>query len=187
MEKIYAGIGSRETPRDILRLMEAFAGAAAKRGWTLRSGNAPGADQGFEDGCYIVDGLAEIYLPWPSFEERFLHQRVPQWKNVEVHHDPEPQAVDVMNHRFPWVGNLSGAVQKLVGRNLHQILGWDMQTPCQFVIFYAPLYAGGRGVNQVQGGTNYAIQIAHDWGIPVYNLIEKQWRDWAREQIERKD
>jgi len=39
----YSGIGSRETPDDILELMKAVAYKLAGRGYTLRSGGADGA------------------------------------------------------------------------------------------------------------------------------------------------
>lgn len=55
---LYAGIGSRETPRSILDLMTAIARKLEALGYTLRSGGATGADTAFEEG---VERLKEIY------------------------------------------------------------------------------------------------------------------------------
>lgn len=42
--KYYTGIGSRQTPKDILKLMEDIAFKLAQKGYILRSGAAGGAD-----------------------------------------------------------------------------------------------------------------------------------------------
>jgi hypothetical protein len=62
----YAGIGSRRAPAEILTVMTALASQLAERGYTLRSGHAAGSDQAFERGAGT---RAEIYLPWPTFEQ----------------------------------------------------------------------------------------------------------------------
>ena len=42
---IYSGVGSRETPDQILKLMEDIAVVLAQRGWVLRSGLVGGTAQ----------------------------------------------------------------------------------------------------------------------------------------------
>ena len=54
--KWYTGVGSRETPSDILEVMESVGYALASQGWTLRSGGAVGADQAFERGMFRFAG-----------------------------------------------------------------------------------------------------------------------------------
>ena len=49
--KTYAGIGSRRTPPEILRLMERMALILSGAGYTLNSGGAKGADSAFENGA----------------------------------------------------------------------------------------------------------------------------------------
>lgn len=61
----YAGVGSRETPHEILALMTDVAKILGQHGWTLRSGGARGADTAFEDGAKGFK--REIYLPWRGF------------------------------------------------------------------------------------------------------------------------
>ena len=47
MKGYYAGIGSRETPEEVLHVMISLGKALCKQGWGLSSGGAPGADQAF--------------------------------------------------------------------------------------------------------------------------------------------
>ena len=65
--KYYAGIGSRETPKEIQDWFKIVAKYLEKNGYTLRSGGAKGADQAFERGV-SEDDMKEIYLPWRGFE-----------------------------------------------------------------------------------------------------------------------
>lgn len=62
----YAGIGSRETPPEVIDVMKDFAYAVAHEA-ILRSGGAPGADTAFEYGAKFAGGQREIYLPWSGF------------------------------------------------------------------------------------------------------------------------
>ena len=52
----YSGIGSRETPDNVLVVMEKLGAAFAKKGFVLRSGGADGADSAFERGCDSANG-----------------------------------------------------------------------------------------------------------------------------------
>jgi predicted Rossmann fold nucleotide-binding protein DprA/Smf involved in DNA uptake len=46
----YAGVGSEDTPQDVLDNMTALAAELEKEGYVLRSGGAPGADTAFSNG-----------------------------------------------------------------------------------------------------------------------------------------
>lgn len=56
----YTGVGSRETPREVLGQMTEVADELAGLDWTLRSGNAVGADMAFERGAPVR--LTELSL-----------------------------------------------------------------------------------------------------------------------------
>jgi len=49
--KFYTGIGSRKTPYQVQQQMQRIAQFLAKKGYTLRSGSANGADSAFEEGA----------------------------------------------------------------------------------------------------------------------------------------
>ena len=59
--RIYAGIGSRETPPKVLDLMTRLAQTLARDGWHLHSGGAHGADTAFADGTPLHQ--RHIYRP----------------------------------------------------------------------------------------------------------------------------
>ncbi len=180
--KYYAGIGSRDTPRLVLDVMADFAGKAAEKHWCLRSGNAEGADQAFHQGSLVHDGEVEIYLPWPKFNSDFLRTTCqPGMRRPYIQDYPTARAIEMAVNRFPWVGNLKESVISLVSRNMHQILGKNLDSPVSFVICWAPIL----NATTVRGGTNYAVQIAHDWSIPVKNLILPQDMKWALAQIKQ--
>jgi len=98
IQSVYTGIGSRKTPDDILDLMTRIAVAMDAWGWTLRSGAADGADEAF-DHCV---GRAEIYLPWPHFEqnERRRHPLPVDSPEFIVRPRPTPMAGNVLSPAF---------------------------------------------------------------------------------------
>lgn len=159
--KCYAGVGSRQTPPEILSVMTNAARALRALGWMLRSGHAPGADQAFGLGA---GNDAEIFLPWPRFE----HQAP---KNGKVYSYPKPRAYDIAQDVHPRWENVKSGAKALHARNAHQVLGWDLETPVRFLLCWTE-----RGL--VVGGTATAIRIAHRNGVEVRNLAEGQtlWR-----------
>ena len=62
---VYAGIGSRATPRAVLEAMTTMAAWLARRGWHLHSGGAAGADSAFAAGA--PPGTRTLFLPWPGY------------------------------------------------------------------------------------------------------------------------
>lgn len=155
----YAGIGSRETPEKYLTLMKKLAAKLANLGYTLRSGGAQGADSAFEEGCDLVDGKKEIFVPWKGFNK-----------------STSTLFPDVMHHEkaatiHPVWDKLTPAVQKLHARNTMQILGKDLQSPVEFVLCWTPDGAENSSeVTKDTGGTGTAIRLASDSGILIYNL-----------------
>lgn len=156
--KYYTGIGSRTTPTNALELIHELASWLCNKGWTLRSGGADGADSAFE---LCAGSQKEIYLPWKGFND-----------NPSPLYEVSPEAIKRTLEYHPAPGLLKPTAKKIMGRNLYQVLGKDMQTSSSFVVCWTP-----RGN---QGGTGQAIRIALHHQIPVFNLrdegAEKQLR-----------
>lgn len=162
--KAYAGIGSRETPSDVLTLMEYAADHLAASGWTLRSGNAPGADQAFGRGHLrtLCNDRIELYLPWKEFEAAALRG----WEDgIIARTEPQPEAYAIAEQFHPNWAALKRGGRALQARNVHQILGHDVTQPSlsKFVLCWTPGAKGG-------GGTGQAIRIATHYGVPVFDL-----------------
>ena len=156
---IYAGIGARKTPKDVLRKMRNAAKAMATMGFTLRSGGAPGADCAFSEGYEQVlspDGFLEIYLPKYQFNGFICD-------GITCHGPPGAEARAIAKTIHPYWANLGNLGRDFMARNAHQILGLDLETPCQFILCWT---ADGKA----SGGTGQAIRHADKLGIPVLNF-----------------
>ncbi len=152
MDTFYTGIGSRDTPRNVMDNMIAYAEFLSKAGYTLRSGAAKGADTAFEIGCDNAHGKKEIYLPWQFFNN-----------SVSKHIVNRELAFTIAKQFHPHWNNLSQGGQKLQARNTHQILGQDLYVKTDFVICWTK---GGAG----RGGTGQAIRLAEYLDVPILDL-----------------
>jgi hypothetical protein len=165
--KFYAGIGSRETPRDVLRGMAGIAGRLGAKSYILRSGGADGADGAFEIGASTYG--KEIYLPWAGFNGRMHSETFVAGDSVWM------QGIARQHH--PRWSSLSGAAKKLHTRNVAQILGNVQGGPIsEFVICWT---LDGKG----EGGTGQAIRIARAYGVPVYDLALPDTHAKVRELV----
>ena len=148
--KYYTGIGSRETPLDLQKVMTDIAIALSNDNWILRSGGAEGADSAFEAGAKYK----RIYLPWNNFNNRLVDNCsyvVPPY-DEELVYDYHPEA------EF-----LSPAALKLMSRNSYQVLGDDLTKPSSFLVCWTSF-------GKMKGGTAQAMRIANDYKVPIYNL-----------------
>jgi hypothetical protein len=170
LTKTYAGIGSRETPSDILEIMFGAAQLLATNGYTLRSGYADGADKAFEEGCDSVKGPKEIYLPWTGF-----NRSSPDTDGHYVMGRKLTALAEIEASKYhPKWDELSRGVRLLMARNAYQILGPDLHTPTQFVICWTP---NGSG----KGGTGQSIRMADALKIPVVDLGHPMGMDHLNE------
>ena len=155
---IYAGVGSRETPDTILKLMVNIAVDLAQKGWLLRSGLAEGADQAFHLGATIANGQQENYIPWKGFNgassQAIITPHLPSWN----------AALKISSRFHPAWGRCSEGAKKLHGRNLYQIVGRGLDLPVDCVICWTK---NGREI----GGTAQAMRIAKHLQIPIFNLF----------------
>ena len=135
----YAGIGSREIPKEMFEFIPQVARALADMGFKLRSGGAKGTDTAFESGAREK----EIFLP----------------------HHATPEAIKIAMEIHPAPHNCKPYVRKLHGRNVHIILGENLDVPVKFVICYS--------LNEKAGGTSLGIRLARREIIPVYNLAKQ--------------
>lgn len=159
----YAGIGSRETPEEMLTLMREIAGLLAAAGWLLRSGAAPGADAAFESGAPAT--AREIFLPWLGFQNSTSTLAIERMPVLS-------QAMDIASQYHRGWGRLGRPVRLLMARNVCQVLGPDLKDPSRFVLCWAPYPKcdhQGR-VMDVGGGTGLAVRLAYAHGIPVFHL-----------------
>jgi hypothetical protein len=152
--KAYAGIGSRETPPEILSSMEGIAYWLAGKGWTLRSGRALGADTAFERGCDYSYGEKEV------FEAKDC--TVAAYALAEAFH--------------PAWSKCSGFAKRLHGRNMMIISGQHLNQEVQMVICWTK-------DGKASGGTGQALRFAEYLGIPIFNLYFPTMREAISAQV----
>lgn len=138
--KLYAGIGSRETPSDIREFMTLISSKLELLGYVLRSGGAIGADMAFESG--VVDSVM---------------------KEIFKADDATPESIELASKYHPKWNACSDYAKRLHGRNGMILLGNDLTKPVDFAICWT---VDGKAT----GGTGQAIRIATDMNIPVFNL-----------------
>ena len=151
---IYAGIGSRQTPPNILARMQLLGTLLGYKGHILRTGACKGADQAFANGA-ILTGQVQLCLPWKSYEKEWVDSLKGD-KQVRVLSDKDIEAYASVDKFHPAAKKLSQGARKLHARNFLIVNGVD------FIICWTP-------EGKVVGGTGQALRIAED--IPVYNLF----------------
>jgi hypothetical protein len=166
-DRIYTGIGSRETPPEVLGVMIATATRLAQGGWTMRTGMSPGADQAFYAGAVAGCGGVELYLPWQAFESRARSQA--EHPGVFVLPEPTQGARSLAARFHPGWSTLSERDRRLRARDVHQVLGADLSLPATLVVCWTT--DGSLDGSALKGGgTGQALRIAHHHDIPVLNL-----------------
>ena len=152
---VYAGIGSRATPRAVLESMTMMAAWLARRGWHLHSGGAAGADSAFAAGA--PPGTRTLFLPWPGYRGT----AGPDCRTLSADRTRHCLAIAAALH--PAWHRCSPAAQKLHARNAAVLLGEDADTPVHAAVAWT-----SRAL--VSGGTGMGIRIARRYGTPVLNL-----------------
>jgi hypothetical protein len=148
--KYYAGIGSRETPRDVQDVMRSIAFKLSKLSYCLRSGGADGADTAFERGAKHK----QIFLPWDDFNFR---------KSDGISYIVPPFVPEYVEKFHPAPSKLGPGAKLLMSRNTYQVLGPELNDPVSFVLCWTK-------DGKASGGTGQAIRIAESLNIPVFNF-----------------
>lgn len=160
MNRYYTGVGSRETPKNIMELMGRISHRLSSEGIILRSGGAPGADTAFQS----KSEHNEIYIPWNGFQDLYHDGEQVFLSELERH---LYQAKTIAREVHPAWSQLTPAAQKLHTRNLFQVLGRDLQTPSKFLVCWSkPDLKTGVPT----GGTRTAWMIAIHSGVRCFNI-----------------
>ncbi len=152
---VYAGIGARRTPPQILSVMTRLAQWLHRTGWHLNSGGADGADRAFAEGATVESRT--LVLPWPGYNDH----AGPDGRTLSAGERQSARDLAALLH--PAWQKCSRGVRAMHARNVGIVLGPGLNRPVHTVICWTP---GG----EVVGGTGMALRIADRAGIPVVNL-----------------
>jgi hypothetical protein len=148
----YTGIGSRETPKEVMVAMTSLAKQLQERKWILRSGGADGADLAFERGA---GSKKNIFIPWKGFND-----------SLSPFFNIPDKAFLVAAKIHPAWGRLKQGAQKLHARNIMQVTGRNLKVKSKFIVCWTP-----KG--QYKGGTTTAMRLAEMLDIKVFNLYNE--------------
>lgn len=160
----FTGIGSRETPDTICQTMTEFAFLLSGT-YTLRTGNAKGADTAFVKGS----NNHEVYCPNHNQVEKFKRTIVGANAIDSSSLELWEEAKKMAEHYHPAWSKLSPPAKDLITRNTFQVLGPSLNDPSKFLVCWTPDGAK-HSTTAKTGGTGQAIRIANSYDIPVYNL-----------------
>lgn len=159
--KYYTGVGSRDVPDNIFYEMKMIAEKMSSDLFVLRSGGATGSDTAFQIGA---GANTEIYLPWNGFNG--MSDSSGEFVNAKSLYNYDKATYIASMHHPAWE-KLSQGAKALHTRNVYQVLGFNLDNPSQVLICWAE----PTGIRSVKGGTSTAVSIAHQYGVPVYNLF----------------
>jgi hypothetical protein len=190
--KAYAGVGSRKTPRDVLETMRAIGAALARKGYTLYSGGARGADTAFRRGADAAGGDYRILLPAERFNgaaadgERFLFEPNSEaWGRAAT----IAETLWTVHARFhgiaPWK-EISLPSRRFHTRNVLQVLGPGCERKVSYLICWtADGMTAWHERTPESGGTSQAIALASLVGVDVINLRRASDRQRVIEGLAR--
>ena len=181
----YAGIGSRETSIDIQKEMYKIAKELESLGYVGQSGGAPGADKAFEganqpwekeDGT--IAGTKEFTKSKANVTKwaRYSDGKNTSSKFVVFKaSDSNDKVRNIAKEIHPKKQDLSDKDGlDLHARNTFQVFGKNLDTPVDFVLFYAEEQ---KDSIRPKGGTGQAVEMARLKGIPTINMADKNWRE----------
>jgi len=193
---VYAGVGSRETPIDVMEKMNEISKWLEAEGYSLNSGHANGADKAFEGVRMKYDTTTGIPVRnkqingnWISTDkngnvipENNLKFHNPEYKitnkNIFTADDANDKVRTIAKEIHPAGANLSGYSLDLHARNTFQVFGKNLDKPVDFVIFYAK---ESKNPLRPDGGTGQAVEMARRKGIPTVNMMDSDWKQQMRD------
>lgn len=160
--KTVTGIGTREPPKPALKWVSDHAGQFSKYGYVLRSGHADGMDLAFERAWNCFNGRQEIFVPDLTFNNAHRSDNL-----IAITDEEMEFAWNILEDTGVclWRHNLKPFVQRLLARNVLQVLGRDFSSPSDCVVYYCKLKD-----NKPTGGTAYAVNLATALSIPSYHI-----------------
>jgi len=170
----YTGVGSRNTPPNILKLMELIGESFAHRGFKLRTGDAAGADSAFRTGA--IKRLTEVNKLPVAEAKKLVEVYAPSMKTGTLgpyERKPDPDLLGrlrlIANEFHPNPNALKGYGRSLMERNALQIFGPRLDDPVDFLVgMLKPMHLRTKPTDV--GGTGQAYRIAMKNNIPIFDL-----------------
>lgn len=177
--KMYTGIGTRHIyDPNKLSMAEKVARRLKDYGYNLRSGHAAGSDFAFEKGS--LGGDNEVYLPWKAFNESTKNSEYKNYLDYQSFPDREKELYQTILQKLLAPTHYDNIMRNkdrmsTIFRDIPEVLGrpnlnsGKFENPSDFV-----LYLANENNGIVDGGTNYAVQLARKLNIPTFNMLQDE-------------
>jgi len=114
----------------------------------------------------VDDVKIESYIPWKKFNPDIISPTV---------YKPMGAAYEIAANSHKGYTKLPPSVRTILGRDVHAMLGKDLNNPVDFLIAYtldgAEALSGGKKLDYaVTGNLAFYMKIAEESNIPVFNL-----------------
>ena len=159
-EKIFAGIGNRDTPEFFAKLITKIGKRLADAEWWWATGASGEADKA----TMSVSMRGYIYPPWDNFE------------GFKMQYDIPRKAFDKASEYVNKWSSATPGFKKLHARNMMVISGpyMDPDDIVDLVLCYTRDGCDSKQTRSLAtGGTGSALAFAYDCGIPIVNLANK--------------
>lgn len=165
-----AGVGSRTVPESTLEIMIRLGRTYTDLGWMWSSGDAYDSDRAFLYGAeqsdrYLEVG-AQVFLHKDGANKRWVAQKPFYYDASTFDADVSTLARTLAcQARGGFYGLFESGIA-LHTRNVYQIHSADLQTTVKAIWYYAQP-EGRRESEKVKGGTNTAVRLCVDAGVPL--------------------
>lgn len=155
-----ACVGRRDLRQSEKLYLESIGAKLAEQGWVITSGNAPGSDQSYAMGANLIAAEhVELYLPWKTFEKKWIDERNKVWVATQAWE----RHIELAASASPgWDYNVRETVKPLMIRNAMIVYRWG--EPVQMVYAYPDCTKHGWS------GTGHTMRVAAALGIPVFMI-----------------
>lgn len=173
---VFACIGSRETPDDVLFRLKALGKAFVWAGHLIVSGNCAGPDQAFARGGNSVDETkVSLFVPWCGYEAQAIHPANMVFVLDFMDVARVQAAAEIGQALHPAWHRLSLAARRMHTRNVLLVQEADR--------VYGYLNHEKLG----KGGTGMGFRVAKHLSIPTWDLsdpnvlheVEKEFGTYA--------
>lgn len=164
---VYVGMGEQKIPKDYRNIVIEIAKELSDRGFIMRSGGSKGTETFFEKGTKFRN--REIYLPWNGFNEKECNSIGNYLCTDKLSRDLVNQAEELIApHHSHW-DKLNGTHKRLYIKQVFQLLGRNLDSPTNFVLYY-----GNESGGVIKNNALIGIKLAKRLMIPTFNLADRK-------------
>lgn len=157
-----SGIIPDEIKQEFVKIAKALNG----KGYKYR--HTGGSNDEIDNTILAIENInTESYLPWKTFNKEITKPVIKK---------PTGKSYRIAANSHKAFKKLTNGVRAILARNIHAMLGKELNKPATFIIAYSEDGAEAitRGIDfKVTGNVAFFLKVAEDSNIPVFNIKKK--------------